>query len=298
MQIISSQSNSQLNVFLYKQLNDEIGSLNPVLFIHDENGISREPLLQILGQGSNKTAFEIARGRALILPNIDHENVKEFAACWGRMVEEEVRVSKLAQEVGLIGSRNKPVNISSKLSTGSIPAYICETFEQLSRTEGWLVIDAKASNSSIWKKGTSFFSCEAHRLNPEMWHCVLDPLLTDIVKIIRHGIPCEGDARNFAVIKAQQGFQVRYFGFDFSDMNSPLKMCDWGRDERTVRRSIDQILSRMLDDILFVEFGWKYFDKQDQKIFKTLKEQLIVELIPICFSRFFQNEASDSRSEE
>ncbi len=299
MQKISELSNSQLNTYLYKQIGDESGKENPVFFVHDESGTQREPILHILGHGSHKTAFEIARGRALILPNIDDENVEEFAACWGRMVEEEVRISKLAQAAGLLSSRNKLVNISCSpnRSGGTVPTYICETFENLSKTKGWLVIDAKASNSSIWKKGTSFFSSQEDRLNPEKWDFVLDRLLTDIARFMRFVVPCEGDARNFAVIETMQGYQVRYFGFDFSDKNTSLKECNWGQDEKTIRKSAVTILSSMLEDILFVEFGWKYFDKQAHRTFANLKTQLLNELIPQCLSRCRIEEASDFKSD-
>lgn len=255
----------------YKQLNTVIGkekAENPTLYIKDETGTHEEKLLGVLGRGSSKQAVLLDKGRALLLPNMRRDPIGHVANRWERIVCEEVGMSNLLTEAGLLSPQSKQVSISfNPDGSGSIPAYLSETFQSLGETKGWFILDLKNDEeSSTWKE--KLFKTPADRNKDENWDAVFAPLLTDIAKICIHGIPGGGDSLNIAIVKkpdSEQGessasaYEVRYFGFDFSSKGGTLAIPKMAPNSSDYTTKTKRMVSHILEWVLDREFNEKEF---------------------------------------
>ncbi len=273
-----------VDVGSYKALKEKQNG--STLYVTDGTGKHPETVLDFLGNGGSKQAVEIARGRALILPNTDADPIAEIASRWERMVLEEVKMSKILTRLGLLSPMSEQVSVTLTESSESvIPAYLSETFESLGETKGWFIIDMKNSFSSTWKRGKHFlFNSDSDRLDDKNWGSVIDSLLTDVAKICLHHIPAGGDSLNIAVVKKPSKatlcqYEVRYFGFDFSSKHDPLDIPEV--QERPSAPSnperATQLFDRILDNVLYWEFGdrYDYGDEKERAKLRSFKEQLV-----------------------
>ena len=273
------------HISLYKALKEAMEKNKSTLYVTDQTGEHQETLLRILGEGGSKKAIQISEGRALILPNMDVDPIEGVAKRWNRMVLEEVRMSKILHELGLLSPLSKQVGVTfTESSEHVIPAYISETFESLNR-KGWYIIDTKIIKNSTWKHGKNFlFQSKEERLNEKNWDLVFDSVLTDIAKICFYDIPVGGDSLNIAIVKKPSDstvcqHEVRYFGFDFSSKSNPLIIPDIeNRPSSSPKSKIEDIkwlLDRIIDNIFFFEFGQGYdFGPETANLIK-LKDQLV-----------------------
>ncbi len=257
------------------------------LYVTDETGKHPETLLECLGKGGSKMAIQIGKGRALILPNMSIDPIADIAGRWERIVLEEVKMSKILTGLGLLSPLSEQVSVTLiESSEHVIPAYISETFENLS-LKGCFIIDMKNTYSSTWKKGKHFlFQSDKERLNEKNWDSVFGSLLTDIAKIWLHRIPVGGDSLNIAVVKTPPDsavcqYEVRYFGFDFSSKSGYLEIPDvenrplTSPDRDEVIRLVDTI-DTILVNIFSCEFGKRYeYRKEGSASLRDLKNRLV-----------------------
>lgn len=247
----------------------------PLLFVGEER--NEEKITRILGQGGCKRAYQLSNGRALILPNMSVDGLTEIQSRWSRIVEEEVWMSKLLQENGLLGMQMQKVNVyAEEDAEHSIPAYIAESFEALAERHIY-VIDVKNSSSSTWK-GKLFDSLDEAN-NPENWRPVLEHLATDISKLIHCQFPLGGDSFNIAVVKELSGYKIRYFGFDFTEKSGPLPTKKI-RGEEDFSSKVERAFSIAIEHVLFNEYGASCFlPSEAYTLLASLKRNLLHEFL-------------------
>lgn len=233
-------------------------------------------LLQELGCGGCKKAIEIINQIALILPNMDANDPPMMMKHWNRIVDEEVKLSQILTEVGLLspGYQKTYLSLSDDEKESFIPIYFSQTFQSLGQSKNWSIIDWKNPNSSTWKFGHHFlFSSDEKRLDPKNWDSVVSPLLTDVKKLCKHQIPTKSDSLNIAITTQESSsvespYTARYFGFDFSNKCTPLSLKELSSKEKKIKYS--QTLTFLLDQILFWEFGHRYTRDAKLKNFKDI----------------------------
>lgn len=254
------------------------------LYMTDQTGKHQETLLSLLGHGGSKKAFKLEGGRALLLPNMDAKPIEVVAEYWERMVLEEVKMSNILSRVGLLSPLSEQVSITiNEASERVIPAYISQSFENLMITKGYFIIDTKMRICSTWKNEVhSLFKSDEERLDPKNWDSAIESLLTDIVKICVHKIPVSIDSLNIAIVKKSSEittcqYEVRYFGFDFSSNDMPLNISEIEGDPLDCpdMDRFTMLLARILDHVLFSEFGRRYDFGNESTRLKSFKNQLV-----------------------
>jgi hypothetical protein len=291
--LVSPQKTNHVNpslptdVSLYTILKKEMEQEGSTLYVADETGKHAETLLRVLGKGGSKKAFEVGRGRALILPNMDADSAAVVARRWERIVLEEVELSKIFNRLGLLSPLSKQVSITlTESSEHVIPAYISETFESFS-LKGLFIIDTKNADSSTWKEGERFlFKSDEERLIEKNWDSVLDPVLTDIAKICLYDIPASKDSLNVAILKKSSDsavcqYEVRYFGFDFSSKHGFLTIPD-SEHRSSASPNMDKatgLLDGIIENVFSSEFGDRYDDGDESVNLKNLKDRLVQKYI-------------------
>jgi hypothetical protein len=272
-----------IDISSYEALKKEMKQKRATLYVTDETGKHPETLLGVLGRGGSKKAIQVARGRALILPNMDADPTAHIAGRWERMVLEEVKMSKILSRLGLLSPLSEQVSVAlTESSENVIPAYISESFENLS-LKGCFIIDIKNSDSSTWKEGEhSLFQSDEERLSEKNWDSVFDSALTDISKICSYNIPAEGDSLNIAIVKKASDsavcqHEVRYFGFDFSSKRKFLAIPD-AENRSSTPPNIDkatQLLNSIIENVFFCEFGQRYLYGAESENLRNLKDRLV-----------------------
>ncbi len=263
---------NDLRSYEYLKKKNQVG---PTIYLTDTSGKHQESLLGELGKGGCKKAIQLANGRALMLPNLEdkYTYLSTIAERWDRIVIEEVKMSEILHRIGLLSPSYERVTVSlSDSSQQMIPAYISESFENLSN-KGWLIIDQKNKDSSTWKEGKNhLFQTDEERFNESNWDTVVDSLLNDIVKICVNGIPIQEDSSNIAVVKnpsdeATCPYKLRYFGFDFSKKYSLLEIPEKQEYSSAdlYKDNANKMLRRLLLTVLTYELNYKYL--VDKKIY-------------------------------
>lgn len=256
---------------------------NQELFVIDDEISKTEKLIGMLGAGGSKKAILLENETALLLPNLDTicvqhiDYVTSTATLWQDMMQEEIAISSVLTSVGLLCSEPKYVEVA--LSKDSIqerlPAYICKTFKSLAN-EGNFIIDTKNWRSSTWREGKDFlFTTETERLNEKNWSATLDPLLTDLAKIVLYRLPSNTDSLNMAIIKkpivseeSSNQYEVRYFGFDFSSKRAitPTPTMEKFTDPVANSKEVNFLLHKYLNILFYNEFGQEYNDQNSKCI--------------------------------
>lgn len=264
----------------YQALDKEIAKINrnfdetvgmsqirATLYVIDATGKHQETLLRVLGRGGSKKAIQLARGRALIVPNMDADPLLEIANRWERMVLEEVAMSNILKRIGLLSPVLEQVSIALEESSEHvIPTYVCESFESLAKTKGCFIIDRRNRGSSTWTRGHSLFKPSTDRFQETNWDPVLALLIADIVQIYLHDLPVGGDSLNFAILQNPAesadlcSYQVRYFGFDFSSKHEATGIPEI-QEKPLVRPNevwVKNLIESSLDYVFSYEFGNEY----------------------------------------
>jgi hypothetical protein len=274
----------------YKELKLSMSGGNVTLYVRDDQGQHPEMLLGVLGAGGTKKAMKLSNGRALVLPNLDYEQVEKIESWWKRVVHEEVAMSKLLTTIGLLSPSPKKVGValSSQATAKVIPAYISEDFQEMARTKGRFIIDWNNQQVSTWVVGRDFlFNSEEARFKEENWDAVLGSLLTDIVQISIYDIPAWNASMNFAVVKKNgpvsglpSEYEVRYFGFDFSDKRKAIE------NKKTPAvfndKKAKDVLLHAVDRIFTCEFGSAFHcgpqSKNIKSFYNRLMEKYLIEI--------------------
>jgi len=275
------KSYSSLNT--YKSINEQgYASLkNKIdyqgfIYLPLDTGLTQVRLNQQLGCGGCKKALEIINQTALILPNMDANNLTTMTEHWNRIVDEEVKFSQILTQVGLLspGYQKTYLSLSSEENEPCIPTYFSQTFQSLVKSKNLYIIDWKNRNSSTWTFGHHFlFLSDEERLDPKNWDSVINPLVTDIKKLCKYQIPTNSDSLNIAITRqksnlTQSPYQTRYFGFDFSNKRTPLSIRELNLEEQKIKYT--KTLTFLLDQILFWEFGYRYDCDATLKNFKDI----------------------------
>ena len=276
------QVKTGLDTERYRRLKQVISEKHPLYMKVNDSEFTKESLLKVLGRGGSKKAYELDKGRCLMIPNMDVDPIGAIAERWPRMVYEEVKMSELLTRLGLLSPSHRRVSLflSENPHEERIPAYFSKTFAHF-ETEGVFIIDMKNQESSTWKKDTHFlFASEEARLNIENWLAVIDPFLNDLANVALYQIPNGSDSCNVAIVKepSQSGdilYKLRYFGFDFSTKR--------GRTEIPHSPDVHHIpslrwgisnLQRIIDRIFFNEFGNRYDDGPESEKLHVLEERV------------------------
>lgn len=245
--------------------------------------LRKEELLSVLGSGGSKVAIEISDGKALLLPNMNYDSInwRGLIARWKMMLHDEIKMSQLLTKIGLLNPLHQKVSISlSENFHEEIQAYISVNFVYL---KDCFILDTKNFRSCTWKLGKDFlFKSEEDRLIVENWEAVLDTLLTDIAKICVYQIPAVGDSLNLAIVRksslsSSYYFEIRYFGFDFSNKYGPIRIPKIEEKPSIVTNytSPTELLNSILSTLFFYEFGRDYdYGKESEKYLK-LQKQLV-----------------------
>lgn len=210
---------SRIDISPYESLEKTLRENPRTVLIKEGGGDRTEESLVRMGSGCSKTAYQCERsGMALILPNMDTCQVlsgitSKIASYCGRVVDEEVQMSKTLMRAGLLSLGMRKVYVCPS-DNEMVPAYLAESFPSLAE-KGIYVIDTKNDKSTTWRK--KFFGSPAEACDPNSWRTVCQALLDDVAKLVLHEIPVTGDSINFAVIEHDGQYQVRFLGFDFTN---------------------------------------------------------------------------------
>lgn len=213
------------------------------LYVLDESDqLKKEFVVKSLGRGGCKKAVQLADGRALLIPNMDSNVAEGVNTYWPHVVSEEVQMSKYLQEIGLLGLKLEKVTIFPRKGS-SFPSYVTDSFASL-KEKNIYIIDQKNDESSTWDK--KLFANREDRENLEKWKPLIDPLVKDIAKLALYNLPLSGDSLNLAIVKNEDDYQIRYFGFDFTGKTSRISMPGGFR-----KLNIDNMSKNLSDDLRF-----------------------------------------------
>ncbi len=262
-----------------------------------------EQLGKMLGKGQYKQAIELSQGRALIIPLLGNIPARSFLKhCWPRMVKEEVKMSNILTQVGLLSPCSQEVKLSffknSKEKT--LPAYVHESFEHLAQAKNCFILNMSSISSSTWREGDYLFSSNEARFNEKNWDSVLDSFLTDVAKICLYQIPVRLGSNNLAVIKTMENhspcpYEIRHFGFDFCSKPGyelHFEGIEMKPTKLPSREELNKVLSHFLFMFMQVELEgtWHRWRDMSDRLVKRYEETL--------FERAKQlfNEISQSQS--
>lgn len=248
------------------------------LYVQTNKGKIERVVLGILGSGGSKRAYELENGTALLMPNGGSLCSYASSKKWSEMIDEEIMGSRRVKELGLLACNlEKTTVFMTNDSTIGVPAYLTETFNQLSLKGMW-VIDQKNSESSTWDK--SFFHETAESLDEKNWEKVLNPFLKDIAKLLANNFWLFADNVNMAVLeKSDQSdgvkYEVRYFGFDFSSKCSQLSFKKLSSEE--ISSLVPPIVGDSLSCLMRCEF--KPLNERVNALCQNLREKCITQIL-------------------
>ena len=86
-----------------------------------------------------------------------------------------------------------------------------------------------------------------------------------------YNIPFRGDPLNLAVIEkpgegAVPSYELRYFGFDFTDKHSPIRSFPTGKKNSEPDYKLYYDLNTIVQTVLKAEFGDRYYEEDCQRI--------------------------------
>lgn len=228
-----------------------------------KNNVKECTLIDILGKGGCKIALKTMEGRAIIVPNnMETHAVLEY---WERVVEEELKMGQLLRKLNLLCPNYKPAHII--LSELIIPAYTSKSFAQMANKKEIFVIDVKNPKASIWKKGVhTIFKSKEEQLIENNWHDILEPFTKDIAKLIMYGIPIGTDSFNIAIVKKTKGYELRYFGFDFTDKFKPLNIPSGTLAPQESLKNTEKLIENLITDALYSIFHIEFESQEEKKI--------------------------------
>lgn len=244
--------------------------------LHDPE-LKEETLSKYLNRGGSKKVYEISRGRAMILPNLDHDNLGA-SGIWTRMAVEESKMAIILELNGLLSLRYRLsfVTLENSKEGPFMCALVCDTFEQLA-TKGCYIIDKKNSEASTWK--SFLFKTDEERLDEKNWKPVLDRLYTDIARLSFNQMEAYDDSLNVAVVKRSEplegsvsDYEVRFFGFDFSRKSYPRAIPSL-KPERFETSCYKEIIEYYVKEILQILI-FSEFPKSTYSVYGELWENL------------------------
>ncbi len=256
----------------------------PSLYIEDEHDTTRqkESVQKILGNGGCKKAIQLSKGKALLIPNMDCDDMGAIQSRWPRIVEEEIQMSIFLQSIGLLGLQLQKVKVfSEKDSEHCILAYVTDSFDKL-KEKNIYIIDAKNEESSTWKDNRKLFRNIEDAKNPKNWRPIIELLAKDIAKLVHYQLPLGGDSFNVAIVGSHDDYKIRYFGFDYTSKVHKISIpvveekkssqVDKSQEKQLLAR-INRVFSNAIEQVLFQEYQEKHFlPKEAYDIIDKLKD--------------------------
>jgi hypothetical protein len=248
------------------------------LYIQTSEEKIKRIVLGILGSGGSKRAYELEEGTALLMPYGGSLSSITNSKKWSEMVDEEIMGTRRVKELGLLACDLEKTNVfMTNDSIISVPAYLTQTFSQLSLRGMW-IIDQKNPRSSTWKK--SFFNGRIDSFDEKNWEKLLNPFLRDIAKLLVNNFWLYADNVNLAVLeKSNQddgvNYEIRYFGFDFSSKYGQLSFKKLSFEE--ISSLVPPIVGDSLSCLMSCEFGNVWNEKR-RDLHKNLREKCITQI--------------------
>lgn len=266
-----------------EKIDEALKNVNVTLWL-EQDGERRSITLQnIVGSGGQKKAWQVTDRNVLMLPNYDGESVSCIANSWEKTVTEELMVSRFLTQQNLLSCNHQFVKIFiSPQSESFIPAYLSDSFEHLKKNN-LFILEGKTNKSGTWLKEKIhfFFQNTDDKLNEECWDEVLKPLVLDISKIIKYGIPAYGDSFNIAVYKREDAncagspYHVRYFGLDFSKKSEHQVLSLIERTNLSpeiVKKEAASLLSQFLERLMEIECPFDYTSLKNSLVNRCAQE--------------------------
>ena len=170
--------------------------------------------------GGTKTVFAINEFLVTARPNL--LDGQELIDVWPRIVQDEFTVSKIWDMHDIPHMQLIPSIVAFNYCgiDYTLPSFVAVNFSFLA-TRGILVVEC---NSNTPKTVSHIIASLILPQTPQEWAIVIQPLIDDLVNIVRHKIPCSCDSMNLALFVAHNNTisEVRLFGFDFSSKRQPL----------------------------------------------------------------------------
>lgn len=216
--LIYGMNFTNLNI-LMKELNVENKEK-----IHNEKYFIRNFSLNRTGRGGSKTAWIMNNERVLLLPNMN-SRLDNPISYWGRVVNEEIYMSKLLTKNNLLNPMHQEAFVI--LNNCVVPCYISINFSYFKQI-GWYVIDAKNSSTELKLNIT---------IEDINWENIISDLYFDAFSMYKLKLNTGGDSfnniiyfgkniisllqsGNKSLIKPSSEdislIKIRYFGFDFT----------------------------------------------------------------------------------
>lgn len=218
--------------------------------------------LKRIDVGGSKIAYSmnIDDTLALLIGNTDVQNPGGY---WAKMVDQETIISDKLQEKGLLTANNRKTTIylDSELKK-AIPAYFSDKFNYLA-TQSIYVLDTKNNRTTPWK-GNIFSSEDEMMTNFDKWRQIMTSFIEDIDRMYELSMPRRKlDCINYAIIKNDSSYHVRYFGFDFASKSGGcLELNSQQIDHNSLEYQSFKYdhLRTAVEYCMFQEYeGWKIF---------------------------------------
>lgn len=275
-QTISDQDLIYQSLYKLKQYKES----EPIpLYVQTNEEKVKRIVLSFLGSGGSKRAYELEEGTALLMPYGGSLSSITSSKKWSEMVDEEIIGATRVKDLGLLAcSLEKATVFMTNDSTIGVPAYLTETFSQLSLKGMW-IIDQKNPASSTWNR--SLFHETVDSLDERKWEKALNPFLKDIAKLLANNFWLYVDNVNMAVLeKSDQSdgvkYEVRYFGFDFSSKCGQLSFKKLSSEE--VSSLVPSIVGDSLSCLMDCEFSGKW-NEQIRSLRQNLREKCITQVL-------------------
>ncbi len=273
-----SEKQESIYKSLYKLQTHKKSQLIPLYVQINEKKIERV-VQSLLGSGGSKRAYELEDGTALLMPYGGSLSSIASTKKWSEMVDEEILGTRRVKELGLLACNlEKTTVFMTNDSTIGVPAYLTETFNQLS-SKGMWIIDQKNPRSSTWNK--SLFRETPDSLDEKKWQKVLNPFLKDIAKLLENNFMLYADNVNMAIVeKSDQSeevkYEVRYFGFDFSSKYGSLSFQKLSSED--ISSLVPSIVADSLSCLIDCEFN-SNCNEQTRNLRQNLKEKCIKQVL-------------------
>ncbi len=246
---VIKEINEVVDKSIYVELK-EILSHNKLMTIKDGERFYTVVLDEEFGRGGSKIAYKLNDKEAILLPNVNPcDPTRRYGGDWKYVVASEMAAAKAISGCGLLTPHLREIAVVfSKFPEIKLHVYLCQSFENLAKTQHIYICACKVDGAATWKfdKDFVFDSRIACETRFEVWDAMMESLTKDLALVNVYSIPLGGDSSCLAIIKKPEALypQLRYFGFDFGGYTT--KTPDFIIDEERIARSFRVILGSFL----------------------------------------------------
>jgi len=247
----------------------------------------------VVGRGGTKTVYGINDSIVVFRPNKQDGQI--LVDNWHRIISEENQMANLLKKIGILTLNFILCEIKHGVDQNGVDQIIQTISSQSFTSEitnGMYIIDMTNSRSSTWPKDSSLslFYPNVDPYNVDNWLEVMRSYIIDVKKLVANNIYLTGDSLNLAFIKKDSiyslncmyylkkgitPFEVRIFGFDFSNKHIPLDIDNM----KSTNEIINTMLQKGAEYAIWEELCPRciVLQSKEHTLYKKLSERMINE---------------------